>query len=827
MKNLKKKINKLLAKMTLEEKISCCHAASKFATAAIQRLGIPALNMSDGPHGVREEIAVDSWDAAGRDDDYVTYLPTGTALAATWSRECARKFGKTLGEEARARGKDVILGPGVNMVRSPLCGRNFEYYSEDPYHCGEMAVEVIDAIQQCGTAACVKHFAANSQELRRNWVDSRCDERTLREIYFPAFEAAVKRGKAMSVMGAYNKLNGQYCCQNDWLLNQVLKLEWDFDGVVISDWNGVSDTFEAARNGMDLEMGTSKLDYNQYYLAAPFRDAIKNGEIDQAVLDDKVRRYLRLMFKLGMLGDRPRPKGSMNTPKHQQAARKIAEEAIVLLKNDNALLPFNQKKLKKLLVLGDNATRKHHLGGHSSAVKALYEISPLEGLQQFLSGTDVQITHIKGYPSGNAGEAIPSKLMGIVDAGAGTRGWTCRIWDNHARQGDPAAVIPLERPEFNPETDLPEALRGKDFGALISGTLTPARNEKWVFHLDGVSQSSLLCGDARWIENCKSLDNVIGSAALELQADKEYELQLPILFHCDMPVFPVKLTADIGSVADKEEHGDVLAAAKSADAVIIFGGQNHTFDCEGSDRKDIELHDGQNELIKAVAAVNPNTAVVLVGGSPTALPWINDVKSVIQMWYAGMEGGAAITEILFGAVNPSGKLPFTFPVSYADTPEGHNHDYGPEVCNYQENIFIGYRWYDKHKLAPLFPFGHGLSYTSFRFDNIKAEKPGKDYIAACSIEVTNIGRVSGSEVVQLYIAAPENPEIMRPIGELKGFEKVALQPGKTRRIRFDLDARAFSYFHPVKRKWTLDSGEYTIKIGNSSRNLPVELKVSL
>ena len=825
--DIEKKIDVLLAEMSLEEKISCCHAASKFATAAISRLNIPQLHMSDGPHGVREEIAADSWDVAGRDDDFATYLPTGTALAATWSRECAGVFGKTLGEEARARRKDVILGPGVNMIRSPLCGRNFEYYSEDPYHCGELAVGVIKAIQQCGTAACVKHFAANSQELRRSHVDARCDERTLREIYFPAFEAAVKQGKVMSVMGAYNKINGQYCCQNDWLLNQVLKNEWGFDGVVISDWSGVSDTFEAARNGMDIEMGTGAPSYNLYYLGDAFRNAVRDGEIDPAVLNDKVRRYLRLMFKLGMLGDQPRPEGALNTPEHQQAARRIAEEAIVLLKNESSLLPLDKGKVKKLLVLGDTATRKHHLGGHSSAVKSLYEISPLEGLQRFLAGSAVKITHMKGYPGSDAGEDIPSKLMGVTDAGAGTRGWVCKIWDNHARQGEPVAVVTLELPVFNPETDLPENLRGKDFGAMIRGTLTPVKSEKWMFYLDGVSQASLSCRDARWIENCKSRDNVIGSALLELEANKSYELEIPVNWHFDMPVYPIRLTAAVGAVGGKTENGDVVAAARDADAVIIFGGQNHTFDCEGSDRKDIDLHDGQNDLIRAVAAANPNTVVVLVGGSPTALPWLDDVRSVVQMWYAGMEGGTAISGILFGAVNPSGKLPFTFPVAYADSPDGSNHDYGPEVCNYRENIFMGYRWYDKRGIAPLFPFGHGLSYTSFSFGNAKVETPRADHLAACSVEVTNRGSVPGGEVAQLYVAAPENPEIMRPLGELKGFEKVFLRPGETKRVRFDLDARAFSYFHPVKREWTLDSGRYTVKIGNSSRNLPVELTFDL
>lgn len=821
---IEKQIQALLEEMTPAEKVNMCHAVTKFTSGGVPRLGIPPLSMSDGPHGVREEIAADSWDAVGGDQDYATYLPTGTALAATWNRECARLFGEVLGAEARDRGKDVILGPGVNMVRSPLCGRNFEYYGEDPYQAGELAAEAIQGIQSQGTAACVKHFALNSQELRRHEVNATCSERALRELYLPAFESAVVKGGAMTLMGAYNRFRGQKCCQNDYLLNQILKKEWGFDGVVISDWAGVTDTFEAARNGMDIEMGTGE-EYHNYYLADPFLRAVENGEIEMAVLDDKVRRILRLMFRLGMIGDGSRrPAGERNTPAHQAAARAIASEAITLLKNEKSLLPLDAGKIRKLLVVGDNADCRHHFGGHSSAVKALYEVTPLEGLKRLLEGSGVEIRSFRGYPVGSgAGLPIPSSLMGIVDAGAGTRGWSCEIYDNHRRIGVPVRSLPLESPEFDPAKDLPEELRGKDFGVMIKGVLTPKKSEAWTFVLDGCSQACLGCEGVNFVENCKSEENVCGTATLPLEAGRSYKLEIPVNIHVGVPIYPVRLTAVPGGVgaADVKDE-ELFAAAREADAVLFFGGLNHTFDAEGSDRKDMALHDGQNELVSALAKINPRIAVVLVGGSPMEMPWIDEVPAVVQMWYAGMEAGNAIADVLFGRVNPSGKLPFTFPKRLADSPAHALDDYQPLICHYAEDLLMGYRWFDTKEIEPLFPFGHGLSYTAFEYGEPVVETDGDEVVLR--MKLANVGSRSGRETVQLYIAPPKSA-FLRPAQELKGFAKVALEPGGSREVEIRLNARSFAIYHPDKREWFVEPGRYLLRLGASSRDIRREIAV--
>lgn len=821
---IEKQIQALLEEMTPAEKVNMCHAVTKFTSGGVPRLGIPPLSMSDGPHGVREEIAADSWDAVGGDQDYATYLPTGTALAATWNRECARLFGEVLGAEARDRGKDVILGPGVNMVRSPLCGRNFEYYGEDPYQAGELAAEAIQGIQSQGTAACVKHFALNSQELRRHEVNATCSERALRELYLPAFESAVVKGGAMTLMGAYNRFRGQKCCQNDYLLNQILKKEWGFDGVVISDWAGVTDTFEAARNGMDIEMGTGE-EYHNYYLADPFLRAVENGEIEMAVLDDKVRRILRLMFRLGVIGDGSRrPAGERNTPAHQAAARAIASEAITLLKNEKSLLPLDAGKIRRLLVVGDNADCRHHFGGHSSAVKALYEVTPLEGLKRLLEGAGVEIRSFRGYPVGSgAGLPIPSSLMGIVDAGAGTRGWSCEIYDNHRRIGEPVRSLPLESPEFDPAKDLPEELRGKDFGVMIKGVLTPKKSEAWTFVLDGCSQACLGCEGVNFVENCKSEENVCGTATLPLEAGRSYKLEIPVNLHVGMPIYPVRLTAVPGGVgaADVKDE-ELFAAAREADAVLFFGGLNHTFDAEGSDRKDMALHDGQNELISALAGINPRLAVVLVGGSPVEMPWIDEVPAVVQMWYAGMEAGNAIADVLFGRVNPSGKLPFTFPKRLADSPAHALNDYQPLICHYAEDLLMGYRWFDTKQIEPLFPFGHGLSYTAFEYGEPVVETDGGEVVVR--MKLANVGNRFGRETVQLYIAPPKSA-FLRPAQELKGFAKVALEPGESREVEIRLNARSFAIYHPDKREWFVEPGRYLLRLGASSRDIRREIAV--
>ncbi len=823
-----KAIEELLSKMTLHEKVVCCHATTKFSAGGVERLGIPAISMSDGPHGVREEICADSWDAVGGDADYSTYLPPASALASTWNRQCAAKFGTVLGSEARERRKDIILGPGINIVRTPLCGRNFEYFSEDPLLAGKLSSVEIRNIQENGTAACVKHFALNSQEMCRTTVDARCDERTLREIYLPAFEMAVKEGGALTLMGAYNRYNGQYCCQNDRLLNGVLKGDWGFQYAVVSDWNGVHDTLEAARGGMEIEMGTYR-PWNEYYLADDFEKALQEGSIDVAVVDDKVRRILRVMFELGLLGDKVRPAGERNTPRNCRYAQEIAEEAAVLLKNDHQLLPLDKSKLKKLLVVGDNATRKHHYGGQSSAIKCRYEVTPLEGLKGLLKDTGVEIQYFRGYPSSSAGgERIPNELMGLTDEGAGTRGWLCKIYDNHWRKGEPVCVLPMTSPEFNPEM-LPESLKGKDYGVLLEGYLTPKETADWTFYLQGNSQCCLAVPPVNWIEICKSEDDVTGSVVRTLQAGETYHLMIPIRIYVDLPVFPVKLTAEIravGQASNRADNAALLKVAEEADAVLFFGGLSHTYDSEGSDRKDLRLPDGQNELIEALAEVNQKLAVVMVGGSPVEMPWIDQVPAIMQMWYAGQEGGHAIARILFGDVNPSGKLPVTFPKSYGDTPTGRNGDYQEEVCNYKEGVLVGYRHYDYFGIEPLFPFGHGLSYTTFEVSEPTLVSQNEDGNLTCSCKVTNTGNRSGKCVVQLYVEAPKTAEVIRPIRELREFAKTSeLAPGATETLTFELTPRAWQYFHPVTRQWTRTPGEYRLHFAFSSREMQKSLDI--
>lgn len=672
---------RLLEQMTLEEKAAMIHGAANFATAPVPRLGIPALEMSDGPHGVREEIDRSVWRPAGRTDDFVTCLPSGVALASTWNRELAAEFGRVLGAEARGRGKDVILGPGINIHRTPLCGRNFEYFGEDPYLAAQLVVPLICGIQAQGVAACAKHFVANNQEHHRHTIDVEMDERTLREIYLPGFEAAVCEAGVLAVMGAYNKLRGQHCCHNEYLLNDILKGEWKFQGVTISDWNGTHDTCEAACNGLDIEMGTFLGDarFDEYYMAQPLVAAIKRGELPADALDDKVLRILRLTATLGMTELRPggeRPAGAVNLPEHQQTALRIAEESIVLLKNESNLLPFDLGALKSLAVIGANAMRKHAHGGGSSMIKALYEVTPLEGILQ-RAGSQLRIAYARGYA------------------------------------------------------------------------------------VDGAT------------------DDLIARA---------------------------------------------VEAASSAEVVVIFGGLNHDKhqDSEGTDRRDMRLPYGQDELIEAVVKANPRTVVVLIGGGPVELGgWLEHTPSLVQMGYAGMEAGNAAARILFGDVTPSGKLTFTWPRTLADSPAHASGTYPGQDgrVQYKEGLMVGYRHFDSRGIRPAFCFGHGLSYTAFEYGELtlRADPPNGGLVTA-EVSVTNTGSRPGAEVVQLYVADHE-ASVPRPEKELKGFQKVALQPGETTTVLFQLDRRAFAFYDADRREWVVEPGRFTISAGASSRDL--------
>jgi beta-glucosidase len=667
---LEARVEDLLGRLTLEEKISIVHADSKFTTAAIPRLGIPRRWLDDGPHGVREDIGPDTWAPSGRTDDFSTAMPAGICLAATWNPELGFKEGEAIGQEARWRGKDIMLGPGVNILRTPLCGRNFEYLGEDPFLSGMMCAGYIRGEQSQDISSCVKHFALNNQETDRGTINVEVDERALREIYLPAFKAAVEQGGVWSVMGAYNQLRGTHCCHNDYLLNKILKDEWGFKGLAMSDWDGTHDTKQAALNGLDLEMGTDKK-YDDYYLAQPYLSLLKSGELPLAGLDEKVRRNLRVMLATHVL-DADRKKGSFNTVAHQDVARQVAEEGIVLLKNENQLLPLNAAKPKTIAVIGENAVRLHAHGGDSSGIKAFYEINPLDGIVK-RAGGKVNVIFSEGYRK---------------DGGAG--------------------------------------------------------------------------------------------------------------------------------LAER-----AVAAAKAADVVIYIGGLNHDkgFDCEGADRKDMKLPYGQDELIQKIVAANPKTVVVLEGTMVEMDAWLGKVPALLQAWYPGMEGGNALAKVLFGDVNPSGKLPATFPKKLSDSP-AHQMDNYPGsngTVTYAEGLLVGYRWFDTKNIEPQFPFGFGLSYTTFKYSNMKL-MPGTNGTVTAQFEIENTGKVAGAEVAQIYVHE-KNPKLMRPEKELKGFKKVFLKPSEKQLVSVALDKAAFSYYDDTKKSWVTQDDSFEILAGSSSRDI--------
>ena len=700
---LEVRVEDALSRMTLEEKVKILHAQSKFSSAGVPRLGIPELWTSDGPHGIRPEVLWDEWDQAGWTNDSCVAFPALTCLAATWNEDMAALYGKSIGEEARYREKDVLLGPGVNICRTPLNGRNFEYMGEDPYLASRMVVPYVQEVQKNGVATCVKHFALNNQEDNRNDYDAVVDDRTLYEIYLPAFKAAVQEGGAWSIMGAYNLYKGQHACHNQYLLNDILKGEWGFDGAVISDWGGTHDTDEAITNGLDLEFGSwtdgltwSKSNsYDSYFMAGPYLEKLHNGSASEDVLNEKVRRVLRLIFRTAMKSGKPA--GAMCSPEHYDAARRIAGEGIVLLKNDNDVLPVDVGTVKKIAVIGENAVKMMTVGGGSSSLKVQHECSPLEGIRAAV-GDKVEIVYERGYV------------------------------------GD------------------------------VGGTF------------DGVATGQDL-------------------------SESRTEAQLV---------------------------ADAVAAAREADAVLFFGGLNKAGnqDCEGSDRLHLELPYAQDKVIEALADANPNMAVVIVSGNAVAMPWIGKVNTVVEAWYSGSQAGHAIADVLFGKVNPSGKLPFTFPVKLEDNGAHAMGAYQPGDLSveYKEGLYVGYRWADKHDVEPLFPFGHGLSYTDFTYGKAKCRKTSvkAGAVVKVSVDVTNSGDVAGKEVVQLYIGDEESA-LERPVKELKGFRKVYLEPGQTKTVTFGITPDDLKYFDDVQHDWVLEPGRFTAYVGSSSRDIRTEV----
>ena len=701
---MEKRIEKLIKKMTLEEKVGLLHGNSKFYVAGVERLGIPEWSLSDGPHGVRAEINRHDWAYAGWTNDSASYFPTGTAFAATWNPELAYRRGEVLGEEARWRKKDVLLGPGVNIIRSPLCGRNFEYMSEDPYMNSVLAVAYIKGLQSRDVACSVKHFAVNNQETNRTTVDVECSERALREIYLPAFKAAVQEGGALTVMAAYNKFRGEFCAENNYLVRKILRNEWGFDGAYVTDWGAAHSTVPSMEAGLDLEMGTLIDKYEDWYYANPLIEAVKSGKIPMSLVDEKVGDVLRVMIKTNVLDPKKRfGPGSMNTKEHQQATYDAAAEAIVLLKNQNNLLPLDFSSIKSLAVIGDNATRKHSNGGLSSEIKAVYEVTPLEALRAKW-GDKVDIRFAQGY----------EKLSTFVEG----------------------------------------SNNGQSSGTFSSKT----------------QESDALLKEA-------------------------------------------------------------VEVARTSDVALLVCGLNHDYDTESFDRLNMDIPNGQVELIQEVVKANPRTIVVMIAGSPLNMAAVDICSpAIVWAWFNGMEGGNALVDVLSGKVNPSGKMPFTTPVSLDQSPAHALGNFpGRDLkVNYEEDILVGYRWFDTKGLPVVYPFGYGLSYTTFNYSNLNTDK--KTYDQADTIQatftLTNTGDREGAEVAQLYVSDPVC-SVMRPVKELKGFKKVFLKPGESRRITLDIPVSSLAFYSEAQSQFVVEPGEFILQLGASASDITQRISVEV
>lgn len=714
-KPVEQRINDAISRMTLQEKIRIIHAQSKFSSAGVPRLGFPDFWTDDGPHGVRPDVLWDEWEQAGQTNDSCVAFPALTCLAASWNPEMSRIYGEALGEEALYRGKDMILGPGVNIYRTPLNGRNFEYMGEDPYLASIMVVPYIQGLQSKGVSACVKHYCLNNDEEYRHQVNVIVSDRALHEIYLPAFKAAVEQGKTWAIMGAYNLYKNEHNCHNQYTLNKILKTDWKFDGVVVSDWGGAHDTDQAVKNGLDMEFGSwtngltmgASNAYDNYYLANPYIKGIQEGKYTTKELDEKVRRVLRLFYRTTMNPNRPH--GFLCSEQHYEVAKQIAEEGIVLLQNKNNVLPINTQKAKRVLVVGENAIKMMTVGGGSSSLKVQREISPLDGLRARLGKQGIEVDYARGYVG--------------------------------------------------------------DVSGNYNGVTTGQNLE------DKRSQAELIA--------------------------------------------------------------EAVKKAKNADYVIMFGGLNKSDyqDCEGHDRKELELPYGQSKVIEALAKANKNFVYVNISGNAVAMPWKAQVPSIVQGWFIGSESGEALASILTGDANPSGKLPFTWVSSLKEVgahalntypgtwrKEGGAKTKGNIIDEeYKEGIYVGYRWADKEKTHPTFAFGHGLSYTQFAISNLRSDKTqmNPDGTITFTINVKNTGKRAGAETIQLYIHDVK-ASVDRPYKELKGFKKVYLQPGESKDVNITINKDALSFYDEATSSWKAEAGQFEALVGNAADNLKLK-----
>jgi beta-glucosidase len=813
--NMPKFDDELLNKLTLEEKVALLAGASVWRTVAIERLGIPAIKMSDGPNGARGSGSLTSGLTSA-------CFPVAINLAATWDTDLIYRVGQAIAQEAKSKGAQILLAPTVNIHRSPLNGRNFECYSEDPFLSARLAVAYINGVQSEGISATVKHFVCNDSEFQRNTISSEVGARALHEIYLAPFKAAIQEAKSWAVMSSYNRVNGEYVGDSPYLLEEVLRKQWGFDGLVMSDWFGTRSTAAAVNAGLDLEMPGPPI-----YRGAKLLEAVQEGVVSEATLDKSVRRLFDLITKTkGDEADVDAPEQAINRPEHQALIRASAADGMVLLKNERSILPLQLDKLKSIAIIGPNAKIARISGGGSARVNAHYTVTPYDGIVA-MADNRVKVGYEQGCPN--------YKMLPLLNR---------KILTTPSGQDKPVMVEYFDNPDFSGTPDFSEtanhtertwfgpfnkAVNFRSFSTRLTAKLTPAESGAFTFSLVSAGLSRLFIDGQEVLDNWTKQtpgEAYFGYGSTEvktvqnLSAGQEYEIKVeytkPETMRTGIPA--VRLGCLPPVPADALERAVKLAA--ESDVALIFAGLNDEWESESYDRSDIALTGEQDKLIAAVASSNPNTVVILNTGSPVSMPWLAKVASVLQAWYPGQECGNTIADVLFGAVNPSGKLPQTFPVRVEDNPAYINYPGENGRVHYGEGIFVGYRYYDKKKVAPLFPFGFGLSYTAFSYSELRLstnEMRAGDTLEV-AVDVTNTGQRSGKEIVQLYIGDIE-AKVQRPEKELKGFAKVSLAPGETKTVTFEVTKSALAFYDDLVHDWVAEAGEFEVLVGASSRDI--------
>ena len=808
------RIEALISELTLEEKVSILSGSSAWHTTAVPRLNIPRVKMTDGPIGARGDSVSGATSAC---------FPSASCLSSSWDKDSVEDIAKAIGIEAKSKDADVLLGPTINLHRHPLGGRHFECYSEDPLLTGELASSYVRGVQSVGVSACLKHFIGNDTEYQRHFVSSNIDDRTLRELYLLPFEMGVKAG-SLSVMSAYNQLNNVFCSSNEEILTNILKEEWNFPGYVVSDWGAAQDTIGNANGGLDCEMPGPARSWGENLVKA-----VNNGKVDEEVVDDKVRRILRVADFTGRLDDPTEsPEQSNDLEEDRLLIRTAGSEGMVLLKNDQ-VLPFKKETVKKLAVIGPNALKGQYLGGGSASLNPHYVVHPLEGLKSAF-GDSAEINYAKGCHTYKFLPGISSDLFKEND------GFKVEFYNGQDFEGSPIETKILKGNKFwamgGFGLDIVAQSERPSLSVRFSGELQPEYSGEYNFEIFSIGPSKLSINGENLIDNWSSQEPGdaffgMGSAPkrekIKFEKGKTYSLEVEYKWEGRFPA--VQIGMQPPDQFDLME--EAINLAKEADAVVLIAGTNSDWETEGNDRANLDLPSNQNELIETICKLNKNTVVVLNTGSPCEMPWIDNANAILQCWFPGQEFGNSLADILIGKVNPSGKLPTTFPKKLSDTPAYSTYPGKDLQMDYEEGLFIGYRWYDRESIEPLFPFGHGLSYTSFEYSNLRAIPPkGDSSVAAFEVDITNTGDVACKEVLQGYISVNES-QIERPQKELKKFEKISLEPGETKKVKFELSEKDLSFWSTENNAWQVEPAEYLFSIGASATDIKDSVSVWL